>query len=90
MTRLTKRAALDRLQSPDRVVMVTHCTQGPAFTIEPDGFALSARTGRDLLPDLFESDCVAVQSGRQSVLLVGNEDGLFPGMSQTFRGWRGQ
>ena len=67
-----------------RLLMVTLASDGPSYALD-NGIGVSARVGRDMTAqgDLF-GNAGAVPSGND-LRLVPNDDGLFPGMSQTWR-----
>ena len=66
-----------------RVLMLTHANDGASYALD-NGVGVSVRVGRDLTSqgDLFEGNS-APPAG--DLRVVPNDDGLFPGMSQTRR-----
>lgn len=66
-----------------RLLMVTHASDGPSYALD-NGIGVSAKVGRDMTAqgDLFESGNAPP---RGNVEIVPNDDGLFPGFSQTWR-----
>lgn len=77
MKAATKKQICERVQSGRVMLMVTYGT-GPASWATTDGLPVTARCARELTGDLFEP-------GMPSGCLQSNEDGLFPGMPQTWR-----
>lgn len=73
--------ASDLLRKSDRFLMVTHLPDGAAFSVFPDG-PISRKAGEALTSqgDLFPS----TGTGKRPVMIP-NNDGLFPGFSQTWR-----
>jgi hypothetical protein len=67
-----------------RLLMVTHANDGPSYALD-NGIGVSAKVGRDMTAqgDLFEGNAGAMPRG--DLCIVPNDDGLFPGMSQTWR-----
>lgn len=74
MSRLTKTQAT-RLLSRGHILMLTLEPQGRSFALD-NGIGVTLRAGVDLT----QSDLPGIAAG-----LVANEDGLFPGCSQTWR-----
>lgn len=81
MKQLTLGRASDLLRKEDRFLMVTHLPEGAAFSVFPDG-PISRKSGETLTSQgcLFPDG-----SGAKRTVMVPNEDGLFPGFSQTWR-----
>jgi hypothetical protein len=74
MTKLEK-----RLAQKGAYLLLTH---GEGYSLD-DGRAVPRKAARELTADLFET-CDLPEQRKGLPPLRGNEDGLFPGMSQTW------
>lgn len=82
--RLTGKTITKKMQQDKGVLCLTH---GHGYTLEPHGKPVNKRVAADLIRqwDLFCGEDEAPQARPKGDCLIPNEDGLFPGMSQTWR-----
>ncbi len=81
MAKKTKATVIEALAKPDRFLMVTYIGSDREFSVP--GLGVVPRKVAETLT-LFEDTSMPVQrKGEQA--LVPQEDGLFPGFSQTWR-----
>lgn len=85
MSKLSKKRACDLLDQPGRFLYVTHGTES-VYAINGAG-VVPRRVVDELTADLFGKDNMPIQR-RGERPLVPQEDGLFPGFSQTWRAAR--
>lgn len=64
-----------------RVLMATFTSEGPSYALD-NGIGVSSRVGRDMTA---QGDLFAGSMPRDGLCIVPNDDGLFPGISQTWR-----
>ena len=76
---LSRKATIAKMAKDSAVLCLTH---GHGFTIEPHGLAVTRKAGDDMTK---QHDLFGGLNAPEAIELVPNDDGLFPGMSQTWR-----
>ena len=84
MKPLGKKDAVIRMKRDFRLLIATHETSGTVYSLD-NGAPVAKRAAEALTGqmDMFQS--CPVKMPPQSAALIANEDGLFPGFSQTWR-----
>jgi hypothetical protein len=72
--------ACDLLRKSGRYLMVTYCPDGEAYSL-PDG-PISRRAGNTLTA---QGELPGIEPAKGKPVLIPNDDGLFPGFTQTWR-----